>query len=175
MLRSRLARAGLTELFRDLPTIRGAGLQAALARTVGDPELVVAYRGRTGATRTRRASRSRSRPTAAAPSRRVEVAGRELAAIVHDAALDDDADLVEALCAAAAIAIENERLHTESETRLAELQASRQRLVAAGDAERRRLERNLHDGAQQRLVALALQLRLVQSHIRRDPPPPRRW
>ena len=47
--------------------------------------------------------------------------------------------------------------------------ASRERIVAAGDAERRRLERNLHDGAQQRLVALAMQLRLIQADIRRDP------
>jgi signal transduction histidine kinase len=99
----------------------------------------------------------------------VEIAGREVAAIVHDAALTDDAELLEALCAAAGIVIENERLHAESETQLAELQASRQRIVAAGDAERRRLERNLHDGAQQRLVALALQLRLAQMHIRKNP------
>jgi signal transduction histidine kinase len=61
--------------------------------------------------------------------------------------------------------IENESLHTESESRLAELQASRQRIVAAGDAERRRLERNLHDGAQQRLVAIALQLRLLENRV----------
>ena len=53
--------------------------------------------------------------------------------------------------------------------RIAELQASRQRIVAAGDAERRRLERNLHDGAQQRLVAVALQLRLLQDRIGDDP------
>ena len=67
------------------------------------------------------------------------------------------------------IVLENEHLHMESQARLAELQASRQRIVAAGDAERRRLERNLHDGAQQRLVALAMQLRLIQAGIRRDP------
>ncbi|MBA3407921.1 MAG: PAS domain-containing protein [Solirubrobacterales bacterium] len=52
--------------------------------------------------------------------------------------------------------------------RLAELQASRRRIVAVGDAERRRLERNLHDGAQQRLVAIALQLRLLEDHVRDD-------
>jgi signal transduction histidine kinase len=65
--------------------------------------------------------------------------------------------------------VENERLRIESNARLAELRASRQRIVAAGDAERRRLERNLHDGAQQRLVAVALRLRLVRASIRRDP------
>ena len=88
---------------------------------------------------------------------------------MYDASLDDDPELVEAVSAAAAIALENERLQAESQARLAELQASRERIVAAGDAERQRLERNLHDGAQQRLVALALQLRLIQAHIRRDP------
>ena len=76
---------------------------------------------------------------------------------------------MEAVTAAAAIALENSQLHAESEVRLAELQASRERIVAAGDAERRRLERNLHDGAQQRLVALAMQLRMIQADIRRDP------
>jgi signal transduction histidine kinase len=67
------------------------------------------------------------------------------------------------------MALENERLQAESDASLAELQASRQRILAAGDSERRRLERDLHDGAQQRLVAIALQLRLVQIDIRRDP------
>jgi signal transduction histidine kinase len=68
-----------------------------------------------------------------------------------------------------AIALDNARLRKELQVRLAELNASRQRIVAAGDTERRRLERNLHDGAQQRLVALAMQLRLIQADIRRDP------
>ena len=68
-----------------------------------------------------------------------------------------------------AIALDNARLRKELQARLDELNASRQRIVAAGDTERRRLERNLHDGAQQRLVALAMQLRLIQADIRRDP------
>jgi signal transduction histidine kinase len=95
--------------------------------------------------------------------------GEEIAALVYDASLDDDPELVEAVSAAAAIALENEQLHNESRERLAELRASRERLVAASDAERRRLERNLHDGAQQRLVALSMQLRFLQSRIREDP------
>jgi signal transduction histidine kinase len=99
----------------------------------------------------------------------VEVEGRAVAAIVYDASLDDDPEMIEAVRAAAAMALENEALLAESDARLAEVQASRQRIVAAGDAERRRLERNLHDGAQQRLVAVALQLRMIQSDIRRDP------
>jgi signal transduction histidine kinase len=153
LLRSRLARGGLAELFRDLQA--GPELQPSLARTLGDPGLVVAYA-----------------PLAAAPGRAVApvaVDGRPVAWLRYDATLDDDPELVEAVCAAAAVAIENEALRDESKLRLAELQASRERIVAAGDAERRRLERDLHDGAQQRLVAIALQLRLVQSRIRADP------
>jgi len=70
---------------------------------------------------------------------------------------------------AASVALENRRLHAEAEARLAEVPASRRRVIAAADAERRRIERNLHDGAQQRLVALALQLSLIRRRIRQDP------
>ena len=73
------------------------------------------------------------------------------------------------VCAAANVAIERERLQAELAARVVELRASRERIVSAGDAERRRLERNLHDGAQQRLVAIALQLRLLQGRIHDDP------
>jgi signal transduction histidine kinase len=76
---------------------------------------------------------------------------------------------VEAVAAAAAITLDDARLQAESQDRLAELRASRERLVAAGDAERRRLERNLHDGAQPRLVSVALQLRMMQNRAHGDP------
>ncbi len=140
--------------------MRGEALQAALGRALGDPDLVVVHAAPDGTLPAADAGRS------VVP---LERDGRQFAALVYDASLDDDPELVEAVAAAAAIALEHELLQAESQDRLAQLQASRQRLVAAGDAERRRLERNLHDGAQQRLVALALQLRLIQLHIRRDP------
>ena len=88
---------------------------------------------------------------------------------MYDRSLDDDPELVEAVGGAATIALENRLLHAQSDARLAELRASRQRLVTAADAERRRIERDLHDGAQQRLVTLALQLSLIQRRIRDDP------
>jgi signal transduction histidine kinase len=157
---SRPPRRGLAELLRELQGKRGEALQAALGRALGDPDLAVIHADPDGTLPVPDDRRS------VAP---VERDGRQFAALVYDASLDDDPQLVEAVVAAAAIALENERLQSESQTRLAELQASRERIVAAGDAERRRLERNLHDGAQQRLVAVALQLRLIQSHIRRDP------
>ena len=95
--------------------------------------------------------------------------GHHIAALVHDSALAHQPDLLEVVCAAANVALERERLQAELEARIVELQASRERIVSAGDAERRRLERNLHDGAQQRLVAIALQLSLLKGRIQSDP------
>jgi signal transduction histidine kinase len=99
----------------------------------------------------------------------IERNGKPVAALVHAAALRDDRGLLDAVAAAGAIALENMRLNVELLARLEELRGSRARIVEAGDAERRRLERNLHDGAQQRLVAVALQLRLLQRRISDDP------
>ena len=92
-----------------------------------------------------------------------------VAALIYDRSVDDDPELVEAVGGAAAIALESQHLHAEAEGQLAEVQASRERVISAGDAERRRIERNLHDGAQQRLATLALQLSLIGRHIRDDP------
>jgi signal transduction histidine kinase len=157
LLRSRLARHGLADLLLDLRSMRGEALRRALARALGDQSLQLVHAPETVTPAPGRA---------AAP---VERDGKTMATLVYDDALDDDPELVEAVSAAAGIALENEQLHLEAGRQLEELRASRERLVAAGDEERRRLERNLHDGAQQRLVALSLQLRLIQGHIRRDP------
>ena len=93
-----------------------------------------------------------------------------MAAIVHDASLQDEPSLLAAVGAAAALALENERLDAELRARVEELRASRAlRLIEVGMAERRRLERNLHDGAQQRLVSLALTLRMARGKLREDP------
>jgi len=99
----------------------------------------------------------------------LEYGGARFAAMEHDPFLYEDRELLEAVGAAARLAVENSRLQAQLKEQLAEVRASRARIVAAGDAERRRLERDLHDGAQQRLVAVALQLRMLQSDIRRDP------
>jgi signal transduction histidine kinase len=171
LLRSRLARGGLADLFRDLKTTRGGPLQDVLAKTLGDPTLVVAYRLPESLGYADADGHPVLVPPVAADrsSATVESDGTVLAALVYDASLDDDPELVEAVRAAAGMALENERLHAEAESRLAEVQASRERIVAASDAERRRLERNLHDGAQQRLVALSLQLRLLEGRVGDDP------
>jgi signal transduction histidine kinase len=99
----------------------------------------------------------------------VERDGSTIAAIVYDAFLIGAQDHVRAVGAAAALALENERLDAELRAKLAELRASRERMLRVGLEERRRLERNLHDGAQQRLVALALSLRMARGKLREDP------
>ncbi len=169
MMRSRLARGGLVDLFRELGGLRGERLQAGLARSLGDPSLVLAYRSPEGGRYIAADGEPAAVPMAGRATARVERDGRELGALLYDPSLDDDPELVKAVSAAAAIALDDERLHVESETRLAELRASRERLVTASDAERRRLERNLHDGAQQRLVSVAMQLRMIENRIRDNP------
>ena len=87
-----------------------------------------------------------------------------LGVLVHDPAIDaEDPGLVEAVGNAARLALENERLAAEVRAQLEEVRASRARIVEAADAERRRVERDLHDGAQQRLVALAMRLQVAKS------------
>ena len=92
----------------------------------------------------------------------VDRGGRRVAAIVHDADLDAGPELVQAAAAGAALALDNEHLKADLRARLEELRASRARIVEAADEARRRLERDLHDGAQQQLVALALEMRLLK-------------
>ena len=99
----------------------------------------------------------------------VELEGRVVGAIVHDVTLTQEPELLRSVAAAAGLAMENERLQAQLRARVEELRASRDRIVEASTAERRRLERNLHDGAQQRLVALSLTMRLAQVNVHKDP------
>jgi signal transduction histidine kinase len=95
----------------------------------------------------------------------VEQDGRRVAAILHDAALDTSPELVHAAAAASSLAIDNERLKADLRARVEDLRVSRLRIVEAADEARRRIERDLHDGAQQQLLALALELRVLRSSI----------
>jgi signal transduction histidine kinase len=97
--------------------------------------------------------------------------GHPVAVVLHDPAILDGPVLEREIGTAAQMAVENERLRAEARVRLRELKASRSRIVATGDAERRRLERDLHDGAQQRLVSLSVALRMTQAGVdaRREP------
>jgi signal transduction histidine kinase len=95
----------------------------------------------------------------------VEHDGKRVAAIVHDAELAASPELVSAAASAAALAIDNERLKAELRARVEELRLSRVRIVEAADDARRRIERDLHDGAQQQLVSLALDLRMLKARL----------
>jgi signal transduction histidine kinase len=99
----------------------------------------------------------------------VEREGETIAAIIYDGSLTGARDHVRAVGAATALALENERLDAELRAKLQELRGSRERMLRVGLEERRRLERNLHDGAQQRLVSIALNLRVARSKLRQDP------
>jgi signal transduction histidine kinase len=172
LLSSRLARASVSDLVLDLsrsPTT--TSIRDALARTLGDPTLRLAYPVEGGAY-----VDDHGRPVEVIPSRDQAVTelrhdGQLTAVLVHDAALNDDPGLVEAAGAAAQFAIENERLQAELRAQLDEVRASRTRLVNTADTERRKVERDLHDGAQQRLVTLALALRMAreQAGAKGDP------
>ena len=172
MLRQQLARAGMADLFVALHRAPEPGaLGEALGRALGDPSLVLAHwLPRFDAYVDADGSRVVF-PDAGSGrvATLVEEDGRPVAALIHDAALTHQPELLEGVSAAAGVALERERLQAELAARVVELHASRERIVAAGDAERRRLERNLHDGAQQRLVAIALQLRLLKGHVGDDP------
>jgi signal transduction histidine kinase len=99
----------------------------------------------------------------------VEHDGQRLAAIVHDADLDAGPELVRAAAAGAVLALENERLKAALRARVEELRSSRARIVEAGIDARRELERDLHGGAQQHLVALSLELQMLRARVAEDP------
>ena len=87
---------------------------------------------------------------------------------MHDPVFLDQPALIEAAGSAARFALENERLQAQLRAQLAELRDSRARVVRAADEERRRLERDLHDGAQQRLLGLGMALQLLHARVEGD-------
>jgi signal transduction histidine kinase len=169
LLRSRLAQGqAVTELIERVGQAPDEGaLRAALADALGDPSVALAY----WLPESGRYVDALGRPVteSGAGWTEVDVGGRRVAAIAHDPALDDEPQLVRAAGAAAALALENQRLEAELRARIEELRTSRARLVEAGDTARRRLERDLHDGAQSRLVAVMLKLRLAQMKVEGPP------
>jgi signal transduction histidine kinase len=172
LLRVRLARGSVAELVVELEEARPPGaLRDALARALGDPSLAVAY----WLPDRQRYVDLEGQPVELPGDGQdrmamvVEREGRRVAAIVHDRALSDDPGLIRAAGAAAALALDNERLQAELRARFDELKASRARIVEAADQERKRIERNLHDGTQQRLTSIALALGLAESQLTSDP------
>jgi signal transduction histidine kinase len=172
LLHSRLARSAVGDLFVELradppPT----DLRDALARALRDPSLTLAYwlpDFQSYADLEGRPIELRSNDSGRATTL-IDRGGAHVAALLHDPALDDEPELLDAVTAAAGIALENGRLHAELRARLEELRGSRARIIDAGQTERQRLERNLHDGAQQRLIALSLDLSVLEERLEGDP------
>src|SRR3954453_20488891 len=165
LLQARMARGAVADLVVEMgPTPTPARLRDALANALGDPSLQVAY-------------------WSPAEDRFVDASGQPMelpgegsgqavtllernrvpeAAIIHDAILLEEPGLVASVASAMRLAVENDRLTAEVEAQLQEVRASRARIVEAGDLERRRVERDLHDGAQQRLISLSLELQVAR-------------
>jgi hypothetical protein len=171
MLRTRLGAAAVGDLLVEIEHTPTHATRDALARVLGDPSLelrlwlserntYVDPEGRVVA------------PVDEIPLGRAVTPiarhGEPLALLLHDAGLQDDPELVASVSAAARLTLENAQLHAELRARLREVEESRARIVQAGDIERQRVERNIHDGAQQRLVALALSLHVAQHSLSPD-------
>jgi signal transduction histidine kinase len=150
-----------------------ASLQAALAAALGDQSIRVLAWDAASASYLDEHGTPTARPE---PDERHGVMAlgdpeRPLAVVVHDAALRDDPGLASAVRAAVRLHVQNARLEAEVRRQLEDVRASRARLVEASETERRRLERDLHDGAQQRLVGLALDVRRARARLGDDPDP----
>jgi signal transduction histidine kinase len=175
VLRDRMARGAVADLVVELgETPAPEHLRAALAAALHDPTLEVARWSEAGEAYLDADGRPVVLPDPGSDRRMTYLEGDRgpVAVIIHDPALSDDPGLMASVAAAMRLAVENERLTDEVRGQLAEVRASRARIVEAADAERRRVERNLHDGAQQRLVALSLALRRAQAQLADDPDDP---
>jgi signal transduction histidine kinase len=171
LLRSRLARVAIADLvigLRDNPS--PVELEQALARAVGDPALELVYWLPELGSYVDVGGREVELPgpDSGRATTPIDRDGVRVAAIVHDPSLNSEPELLGAVTAAASIALENSRLSVELHARLDDLRASRTRVVEAAQSERQRLERNLHDGAQQRLVAMSLELTLLEQRFAHD-------
>jgi signal transduction histidine kinase len=170
-LLSRLARAAVGEFLLELPEDPTPGeLRDALSKSLRDPSLMLAYwlpQFEAWADLDGRPVELPGRDSGRATTL-VDRDGARLAALVHDPALEEQPELLASVGAAAGIALENGRLHAEQRAHLEELRGSRARVIEAGQRERQRLERDLHDGAQQRLIALSLELSRLERRLAGD-------
>jgi signal transduction histidine kinase len=167
-VRTRVQRRAVARIATSLGQAPPPGsLRAALAKAVGDPDLEIAYWQPDSQHYVDANGQPVAQPVAG-PGRAVTVLvrdGRRIAVVSHTAALPD---LERELGAAVRLALENERLQAQALAQLDQLRASRVRIVETGDSERRRLERDLHDGAQQQLLALSYDLRLAGAQAAAD-------
>jgi signal transduction histidine kinase len=172
LLRTRLAWSAVGDVVRELDAgVEPGRLVVVLRRALGDPSLQLGYRLPDGGY-VDAEGHAVTLPDATSPDRAIAALGRggdatEL--LIHDRALDTDPELVASVAAAARLALENERLQAEIRAQLEEVRASRTRIVEAGFDARRKVERDLHDGAQQQLLALSIRLQLARGAAAGDP------
>src|SRR5205085_606873 len=163
LLRARLAHAGVGDLVLELERTPQHRLGETLSRALRDRTLEIAFWVPNRGEYEDAFGRTIVLPTDGIRAvTKLDSDGEPVAALIHDPSLLEDPTLVGAAAAAARLSLENARLHAETRAQLAQVQESRARIVTAADEERRRIERDIHDGAQQRLVALGLQLRSAQ-------------
>ncbi len=162
-LRARSARGAVGAAVVDMePGAPPGRLRDTLARALGDSTLQLAFRRPDGSGYLDTSGQAVD-PARPGPGRAVTpITEADGAVLVHDAGLEQEPQLVRLTAAAANMALEHARLQAEVQAQLEQVRASRARIVEAGDAERRRLERDLHDGAQQRLVTLSLALGMAR-------------
>jgi signal transduction histidine kinase len=161
LLQRRLARGAVAGLVVELGGRDTApDLRDALGRALGDPSVELAYWFAAGQRYVGADGRPVELPVQGTnrAMTMVENGARPVAALIHDPALNEYPELVDSVCAAAGLMLEKERLQADLRARLADLQDSRARMAAAAEAERRRIERDLHDGTQQRLVSISMSL-----------------
>ena len=170
LLNARLARSAVGDLALDLGEDPApADLRDSLARALSDPSLELAYWLPEYGVYVDLDGRPIELPSLEGRSTTlIDRDGKHVAALIHDPELEDEPELLRGVEAVAGIALENARLHAELRARLEELRGSRARIVEAAQQERQLLERNLHDGAQQRLIALSLELSLLKGRMDGD-------
>jgi signal transduction histidine kinase len=170
LLNARLARSAVGDLILELRAEPAPpDLRDALARALGDPSLELVYWLPDFGVYVDLGGRPVELPELEGRATTlIDRDGAHVAALIHDPALLDEPELLDGVEAAAGIALENGRLNAELRARLEELRGSRARIVEAAQNERQLLERNLHDGAQQRLIALSLDLSILKGRIDGD-------
>ena len=163
LLRERLAFAAVGDLVRRLESVGPDAVESALAQTLDDPSLRVAFPTDEGGLVD--LAGQPFEPSEDARSAHLPLGDPPHAVLIHDPALSHDLELLRAAVAAAALALDNARLYALVRAQLAEAMASRQRIARTADAERQRLERDLHDGAQQRLLGIGFMLGALRTRL----------
>jgi len=171
LLRIRQSRLAVADLVVALDQAPGpAGVRQALASALGDPGLTVCYwEPETGFFVGADGRPADPEPPPGRAATEVTADGAPLAVLVHDGELLGQRPLLDAVVAAARLALENARLQAALAAQLEEVRASRARIVQAAVEERRKVERDLHDGAQQRLLALSLTIAMISDQLAAGP------